>query len=351
MFSNFLNIKNEQKNNIFGIDIPMMTEVAKETLFRVDDKNIYFNGEPIDLEKFLLDKIQLNDYILKTIEDEAKILENKMTFLLKSKEDKLYEIKNKNKILEKYINDSVMLKNQKINDVVGVINGKYTNIIPSIKVYNDNINILNNKYSFIDGERFLLNKNSYKIIESIPNEKMEIIIKDKTYINYILFNNILETLDNFEVRIFEDNKEVYSNKELNISKYPLLEIDSKVTKIILKGVGTRAIMSDVVICGGKKIYDLNRGVVVYEADFSETKLPNFYHINCNDDIKVFFTNKKEFNRDNLLTYQEFKEKYFLIEKNALINKKIELDLQNNFLIAFVETERNALSSIKIYGVD
>ena len=55
--------------------------------------------------------------------------------------------------------------------------------------------------------------------------------------------------------------------------------------------------------------------------------------------------------DFLLPYSEFKNKYYLLENLVDTNVKTDVNLIDNYLVAFIDTNNSLLNEIKIYGVD
>lgn len=295
----------------------------------------------------MLGKIKITDDLVKDIEHELSIIVDKFRYSIKCKKDLINELDSKNKYLDYLIKETMNSKNDKVIDVLNVINKDYKNIVKFNITYTDNISTSNGNYIFTNGERTLLNDNEISINEISRNYKIELNI-NRAYLSYMVFNDSLKTIDTFRVYFIDGNTQVYFVKEFS-PKDKIIEINKNCTKIIVEGIGAREICTDTKICVGKNKTNTNRGVVVLECDFSKVKVSNYYHISCHDDIKVFICKKS--NMDFLLPYSEFKNKYYLLENLVDTNVKTDVNLIDNYLVAFIDTNNSLLNEIKIYGVD
>lgn len=295
----------------------------------------------------MLGKIKITDDLIKDIEYELSYIVDKLKYCIKCKKDLINELDSKNKYLDYLIKQTMDSKNDKVIDVLNVINKDYKNVIRLNTSYTDNISIVNGNYIFSNGERTILNYEDISINEISRNYKVELNI-NRAYLSYIVFNDSLKTIDTFKVYFVDGNTQVHFVKEFSPDKN-IIEVNKNCTKIIVEGIGAKEICTDVKICVGKNKTNVNRGVIVLECDFSKAKISNYYHISCHNDIKVFTCKKS--NMDFLLPYTEFKKKYYLLENLVNTNTKTDINLIDNYLVCFSETNNSLLSEIKIYGVD
>lgn len=347
----YLDIKNVQKSEILGTAIDTKPVYDKEVIFNKDDETITIGNEKISLEKFFLNKLPISDELLSAIEKEARTIFNKAVLTLKNKEEQLAIVNDKITEVKKAIDYIVSLRNKSVYDVIGVINNNLTNIISKDLLFIDNLNVFNGRYSFLTGERIILEDTGYEIIEHSSNYKLEIKLKHKNYINYILFNDSLKTNDHFKVSFMSVNSTLKEVKDLDVNNDPFLKVDINCDRILVEGVGAREIISNIKICIGRNNFNFNRAMAIYECDFEKSKLPNEFLFKCHDDIKIFTTPKKGFEINNLFTYQEFKEKFYLLENIVRTDVSEFINLQDNYLVCFVETGHETLQELKIYGVD
>lgn len=351
-FEKYIRVKNEQKDFLVGTSSSnIIIKNIVEKIFKIENGNIIIGNDAIELERLYLNKVNLDENIICSVEKEISLLHKKIQLMVKNKEEQLEFIDNKIKEIKEAIDYAIGLRNKSVYDVIGVINNSFSNIITKNIIFSDNLNTFNGKYSFLSGERTILENNSYEIIEHSANYKLEIKLKNRNFINYIMFNDSLKTIDTFKVQFLDSNTTVKEIKEVDINISPLITANISCNRVVIEGVGAREIVSNFKICVGKNNYNYNRAISVYECDFSNNKLSENFLFKCNDDIKIFLYPKKEFVLDESLTYQEFKEKYYLIENIVRTDISSAVNLQDNYIMCFLETNNDILQELKIYGVD
>lgn len=343
-----LEVKNIHKDIILNTVSKLATIIeTKDEVFKKNDEYIWIGEEKYDLEELMLNKIPLTDNIIKTIEDELMLIKERFLFSLKYKNDKIDEINNKLEELEQLTNQVLSNRNAKVIDILNVISNSYQNILTLDTLYTDNLELSNGNYLFFNGERTLLNKNQYKVNEVSQNYRIEITIS-RAYLSYVVFNDILKTLDTFKVYFIDGTTQVKFVKEFLLQD-KIIEVNGNVTKIIIEGLGAAEICNDIKICVGKNQTNMNRGIAVVDCDFSKVKIANYYHISAHEDIKIFLWKKDEV--DFQLPYNDFKEKYYLLEKLVDTNISTTANLIDNYLVLFIESNLPMLNQIKIYGTD
>ena len=344
----FFKIKNIHKDIVLNSSYSMSElQERKDAVFKIKGNYIYIGENKYEIEDLLLSKIPINDNLIQTLEDELHLIIYKFLYAKKIKLDLINYIDKKINELD-YLSDSVLSnRNNNVIDIINVINNSYKNILTTNYVYLDNLILNKNDYLFFNGERTVLDKGQYKINEVSKNYKTEITFS-RSYLSYISFNDSLKTLDTFKIYFIDGSTQVKFIKEFNVSD-KLINIEKTCTKIIVEGLGASEITINPIICVGKSKTNLNRGIAVIDCDFSKFKIANRYHISAHEDIKIFSWKKEEV--DFTLSYSSFKSKYYLLEKLVKTNTPIEINLTDNYLVAFAETNNSILKQIKIYGVD
>lgn len=344
----FFKTKNRHKDIILETSTSMseITE-QKEKVFKMDKEFIYIGEDKFQLEDFVLGKIPITDNLIKTLEDELYRIKNRFLYAINYKKDMINFIDKKISELDTLIDTVMSNRNSKVIEILNVINNSYKNIINLNTVYTDNILLDKSDYLFFNGERTILSKSQYSIKEVSQNYKVEIEFS-KNYLSYIVLNDTLKTLDTFKVYFINGSTQVKFVKEFLLSD-KVIEVNGTCTKIIIEGIGASEISSDIKICIGKNQTNMNRGIVVVDCDFSKVKIADNYHISAHEDIKIFAWKKEEV--DFLLPYNYFKAKYYLLEKLVDINTSTNVNLIDNYLVLFIETNNSILKQIKIYGVD
>lgn len=344
--------KNSHKDSILGTSTAL-NEVAevKNKVFEIKNSKIILNNSIIDIEALYLNKVELTEDILVDIEKETRELYNKINYLVKMKIEQSEKLTYEIKQISDSIDYIMSLRNKSVNDIVGVINNNLTNIISKDILFFDNLNTSNGRYVFLTGERYILSNDEIEIIEHSSNYKIELKIKNRNFINYILFNDSLKTYDTFKISFMSSNTTVKEVLEVNVNENPFVEASISADRIIVEGVGAREIVSSSKICVGRNIYNYNRALAIYECDFEKSKLPSEFLFKAHEDVKAFLIPKKGFEINELWTYQEFKERYFLLEN--IIKKDVSkyINLQDNYVVCFIETSHEMLEELKIYGVD
>ena len=345
---NYLKLKTIHKDLLMNTKHSLKNiKIKKENVFKKDNEFIYIGENKYSLEDLVINKIPITEELCKSLEDELLLLKDKMYFYLNNKSDLVKEITEKIKILEKLTDDIMNCRNSKVLDVLKAIRNEYKNILEYIVVYSDNLLLKNHNILFFNGERELLDNNDYTIKELSRNYKIEIEFK-RRFLSYVVFNDILKTIDSFKITFIDGTTQVKFVKEFLLSsKY--IDVENNVSKIIIEGIGAKEIIKDIQICVGKNKTNMNRGCTILECDFSKIKITNSYLISAHEDIKIFLWKKTEI--DYKLPYNEFKLKYYDLNKLVKTNESIEIDLLDNYLICFIETNHSILSEIKIYGVD
>lgn len=351
-FKKYIKVKNNQKDSLVGTSSSniIFSEII-DKVFKIENGNIIIGNDVIELERLYLNKVNLDENIICSVEKEISLLHKKIQLMVKNKEEQLDFINKKIKEVKEAIDHAIGLRNKSVYDVIGVINNSFSNIITKNIIFSDNLNIFNAKYSFLSGERTILDSSKYEIIEHSANYKIEIKLKNRNFINYIMFNDSLKTIDTFKVQFLDSNTTVKEIKEVDINVSPLVTAEISCNRIVIEGIGAREIVSNFKICIGKNNYNYNRAIAIYECDFSNNKLSENFLFKCNDDIKIFLYPKKDFILDESFTYQEFKEKYYLIENIVRTDVSSIVNLQDNYIICFLETSNDILQELKIYGVD
>ena len=321
--------------------------INKEKVFKIIGDYIYIGEEKFLLEDLLLNKIPLTDNVLETIEAELQNIVYKFIYSKKYKQDLINTLDRKMEFLDKLITNVLSNRNDKVIDVLSIINHSYKNLVTTKTMYLDNILLDKNDYLFFNGERIILGKSQYKINELSQNYKVEIVFP-KGFVSYVSFNDILKTLDTFKIYFINGSTQVKFVKEFNLSE-KVIQVNKTCTKIIVEGLGASEITNDIILCIGENQTNSNRGIAVLECDFSKSKIMENYHISAHDDIKIFAWKKEEV--DFMLPYNEFKAKYYSLDKLVDTNIKTNVNLIDNFLVLFVETDNFNLKQIKIYGVD
>ena len=344
----YYSIKNRHKDMILNSSTSL-SEIPKQKdkIFKIKKDYIYIGEDKFLVEDFLLNKIPITDNIVKTIEDELHIIVYRFLYAKKYKKDKINIINRKISELDNLINKVLSNRNNKVLDVLNVVKNSYKNILTSEAVYLDNVLIDKNNYLFFNGERTILNRKQYKTNELSSNYKVEINFS-RAHLSYVAFNDTLKTLDTFKVYFIDGNTQTKFVKEFNLSE-KLIQVEKPCTKIIVEGIGASEITNELIICVGKNQTNSNRGVVILECDFSKTKIADRYHLSAHDDIKIFSWKKEDV--DFLLPYNEFKARYYSLDKIVDTNTATDVNLIDNYLVAFIETNNSSLKQIKIYGVD
>lgn len=344
----YLKLKKIQKDLLLNTKLSLLeVKTKKDNVFKKDSDYIYIGENKYSLEDLVINKIPITEEICKVFEDELLLLKDKMYFNLNNKLDMIKDINNKIKQIESLTKLVMSYKNDKVLEVLNAIRNEYKNILEYVIVYSDNLVLKNHNILFFNGERTILDNNEYTIKEISRNYKIEIEFS-RRHLSYVVFNDVLKTLDSFKISFVDGTTQVKFVKEFLLSsKY--IDVENNVSKIIIEGIGAKEIVNDIQICVGKNITNMNRGCAILECDFSKIKITNSYLISAHDDIKVFLWKKKEV--DYKLPYNEFKFKYYDLNKLLKTNENIEIDLLDNYLICFVETNHSILSEIKIYGVD
>lgn len=351
-FKKYIKVKNNQKDLLVGTSSSnIISSEIIDKVFKIENGNIIIGNDVIELERLYLNKVNLDENIICSVEKEISLLHKKIQLMVKNKEEQLDFINKKIKEVKEAIDHAIGLRNKSVYDVIGVINNSFSNIITKNIIFSDNLNIFNAKYSFLSGERTILDSSKYEIIEHSANYKIEIKLKNRNFINYIMFNDSLKTIDTFKVQFLDSNTTVKEIKEVDINVSPLVTAEISCNRIVIEGIGAREIVSNFKICIGKNNYNYNRAIAIYECDFSNNKLSENFLFKCNDDIKIFLYPKKDFILDESFTYQEFKEKYYLIENIVRTDVSSIVNLQDNYIICFLETSNDILQELKIYGVD
>lgn len=344
----FFKTKNRHKDIILNLSTSMSElPKSKEQVFKINGDYIYIGENKYNIEDLLLNKIPLTDDLMQTLEDELQLIVYKFLYSKKKKLDLITYVNNKIKELDKLSNLVLSNRNHNVIDILNVINNSYKNIVTTKIVYSDNVILNNNDYLFYNGERTILNNKQYKINELSQNYKVEINFS-RSHLSYISFNDTLKTLDTFKIYFIDGSTQVKFVKEFNLSD-KLIQVEKTCTKIIIEGLGSSEITNNPIICVGKSKTNLNRGVAVIECDFSKLKIANRYHISAHDEIKIFLWKKEDV--DFSLPYNEFKSKYYSLEKLVNTNESTDINLMDNYLVSFIETNISILKQIKIYGVD
>ena len=344
----YLKIKNLHKDILLNTKSSLLDiKKKKDIVFNRNNEYICIGENKYSLEDLVINKIPITEELCKTFEDELLLIKDKMYFHLKNKLDMIKDITNKIKQIETLTELVMSYRNDKVLEVLNVIRNEYKNILEYVVIYSDNLILKNHNILFFNGERELLNSNDYTIKELSRNYKIEIEFK-RRFLSYVVFNDILKTIDSFKITFIDGTTQVKFIREFLLSsKY--IDVENNVSKIIIEGIGAKEIIKDIQICVGKNKTNMNRGCTILECDFSKIKITNSYLISAHEDIKIFLWKKTE--TDYKLPYNEFKLKYYDLNKLVKTNESIEIDLLDNYLICFIETNHSILSEIKIYGVD
>lgn len=344
----YLTIKNLQKDILLNTKSSLLDiKTKKDIIFKKDNEFIYIGENKYSLEDLVINKIPITEELCKVFEDELLLLKDKMYFNIINKLDMVNDITNKIQQIESLTELVMSYKNNKVLEVLNTIRNEYSNILEYILIYSDNLVLKNHNILFYNGERTILNSSEYTVKEISRNYKIEIEFK-RRFLSYVVFNDILKTIDSFKVAFIDGTTQVKYVKEFLLgSKY--IDVENNVSKIIIEGIGAKEITKDIQICVGKNKTNMNRGCAILDCDFSKIKITNNYLISAHEDIKIFLWKKTEV--DYKLPYNEFKLKYYDLNKLVKTNKSIEIDLLDNYLICFIETNHYILSEIKIYGVD
>lgn len=348
----FFEIKNNQQKLLTKNSFKTLTRSEnKESLFPREKDKLQIGNKKFEIEKLLLNKIKISNELVEDIVHELRQLYLKEVQLYLKNKGLLEEIINKTKTIDKKITEAISLKNNSVKDILNVISNKYKNIISKQIIFKDNLNISNSKYTFLNGERVILDNDEFSINEISENYKVEINFKNKKFLDYILLNDKLHTSDLFKVYFMNGEEIIKVIDEISVNENPFILSNVSCNKIIVTGFGAREVVTDIKICAGRNTLGSNKAVCIFECDFTRSKLPTLFLFNCNEDIKIFLHNKKEFSLNEKFTYEQFKEKYYDVENNIKINSAQKLNLQDNVIVAFIETTKNFLQEIKIYGVD
>lgn len=349
ILKDYFKTKNKHRDIILDLSSEFSDIVtSKEKVFKTNNEFIYIGEKKYPIEDLVLNKIPITDDLIKSLEEELNVIKNKFVYAIKYKKDLLNKLDNKINILNSLINETISNKNNKVIDILNVINNSYSNILNLNTVYTDNVLLDNDNYLFFNGERTILSSDKINIKEISQNYKIEINIP-RSYLSYIVFNNSLKTIDTFKVYFVDGSTQVKFVKEFN-SENKIIELNNNCTKIIIEGIGATQICSDLKICVGKNKININRGIIVFDCDFSKVKISDKYLISSHKDIKIFTCKKNEF-KNLPMSYNDFKLNYYLLEKLVDINKTTNVNLIDNYLILFIETNNSMLNKIKIYGVD
>lgn len=204
--------------------------INKEKVFKITGDYIYIGEEKFLLEDLLLNKIPLTDNVLETIEAELQNIVYKFVYSKKYKQDLINTLDRKIEFLDKLITNVLSNRNDKVIDVLSIINHSYKNLVTTKTVYLDNILLDKNDYLFFNGERTILGKSQYKINELSQNYKVEIVFP-KGFVSYVSFNDILKTLDTFKIYFINGSTQVKFVKEFNLSE-KVIQVNKTCTKII-----------------------------------------------------------------------------------------------------------------------
>lgn len=344
----YLKIKNIHKDILTNTSSSLVDiKTKKEKVFNRDNDYIYIGENKYSLEDFIINKIPITKELIKSIEDELILLKDKIYFYLNNKRDLIKSIKDKIKQIEILTELVMSYKNDKVLEVLNTIRQEYKNILEYTIIYSDNLIIKNHSMLFFNGERTLLNQDEIVTKELSLNYKIELNIS-RRFLSYIMFNDTLKTLDTFKISFIDGTTQVKFVKEF-LLKDKYIDINKNVSKIIIEGIGAKEICKNIQICVGRNKTNMNRGCIVLDCDFSKIKITNYTLISAHQDIKVFLWKKSDV--DFKLPYNEFKLKYYDLNKSVDTNKSIEINLLDNYLICFAETNHSILSEIKIYGVD
>lgn len=345
----YLNIKEIHKNLIINnknINYKKIKEF-KEHVFKKDNYYIYIGENKFSLEDLVLNKIPINKDVINSLEDESIILYNKFIFKIKEQLDLKDNLIRNIKLIDKKTKEIISYKNLKVDDLINIIKNQFNNIIPMINIFSDNVELYKNKILFKNGTRIILNNNEITIKELSPNYKVEIIF-DRYYLSYVLLDDVLNTLDTFKIYFIDGTTQVKFIEDFSI-KNKFINVNTNVNKIIIEGIGAKEICNDIKVCVGKNISNINEGCVVFEPDYTKTKITENIYIDSHEDIDFFIWDKSDV--DFKLEYKDFKSTYYDFNKIIYKYKKIKIDLKDKYLIAFFKTNHSVLNEIKVYGVD
>ena len=344
----FFKTKNIHKDIILNLSTSLSDiNIKKDKVFKTNNEYIYIGEKKYLLEDLVLNKIPLSEEVIHTLEEELHTIVYKFLYAKNSKKDMISQIDNKIKLINDLTNQIYKNRNHKVIDILNVMSNSYKNIVTTNIVYADNVLLDKENYLFFNGERTILNDRQYKINELSKNYKVEITFS-RSHLSYISLNDTLKTLDTFKVYFIDGSTQVKFVKEFKLSD-KVIQVEHTCTKIIIEGLGASEITNNPIICVGRNQTNSNRGIAVIECDFSKFKIADRYNISTHEDIKIFAWKKEEV--DFLLPYNEFKAKYYLLEKLVDVNTPTNVNLIDNYLVLFIETNNSNLKQIKIYGVD
>lgn len=345
----FIEIRNFQKDIIKNSSTYFNKNNYKKKLFPINNNFIKIGEKEYDIEEILLDKVQLDENLKISILQEYEYIYNKIDYIIKSKIEKINEL---NKIiyeLDNNINKLSVLKNNNAYKLLFAFDELYKSVIIFNTIFKDNIIENNDTYCFNNGERYILSKDEYKNNIISPNYKAEIILNKSKYINYIFTEESYKTNESFKLNFLYQGDNFKTIKEFIPSENKDIVVNNRCDKIIIEGFSLNSILNNFKICSGKSNTNLNRGIIVLEADVTKIKLQDKFILKSHKDIKCFFVNKKEYKEyDN---YNDFKLNYYKPENEIQNNKVSNIDLVDSYLILFIETDINILNKISMYGVD
>lgn len=345
----FIEIKNFQKDIIKNSSTYFNKNNYKKKLFPIINNFIKIGEQEYDIEEILLDKIKLDENIKKNLLHEYEETYNKIDFIIKNKKEK---INNLNKIiyeLENNIDKLSKLKNNNAYKLLFAFDELYKSVIIFNTIFKDNITENNDTYCFNNGERYILSKEEYKNNIISSNYKAEIILNKSKYINYVFTEESYKTNETFKINFLYQGDNFKTIKEFIPSENKDIIVNNRCDKIIIEGFSLNSILNNFKVCAGKSNTNINRGIIVLEADVTKIKLQDKFILKSHEDIKCFSINKKEYKEfDN---YTDFKLNYYKPENEIQNNKVSNIDLVDSYLILFIETDINILNKISMYGVD
>lgn len=345
----FLEIKRTQKDIIKKTKTIYEKDYLIKKLFPISNNLIKIGEKEYELEELLLNKIKLDENINKTILREFENINSKLDYVIKEKK----YLTNKIDRIELELNSNIKklydLKNNNAYKLIFAFEEKFSSVIAFNEIFSDNIITTNNCYFFCNGERYILNEDEYEKNIISNNYKAEIIINKSKFINYIFTEESYKTNETFKIHFLYQGENFKTIKEYNPNNYKEIELNHKCDKIIIEGFSLNSIINNFKICVGRSNTNINRGVIVLEADITKTKLQDKFIFKSHNDIKCFCVNKNEFKKLN--EYSEFKANYFRPESEVIKNKEVEVDLVDSYLVLFIESDINIIKKISMYGVD